>query len=148
MNSFIELLPPLDLELRKRSITKQLDRATMQGITLIGDAYVFGRNLEAWQGLKRNGALKLHVVLFQNGNFGSRECTRISELVARYGGVRSRKKASRLPQRGRLGNRASRVRQPRREGHSQGHLVHPQSISSSGSWSSSAGPEEFLDRPV
>jgi predicted amidohydrolase YtcJ len=84
MNTFSDLLPVQDLETLMLGTTKFLRQATEEGVTSIGNAYNFDRHLETWQTLKKEGALELHVGMFQNGNFGTSDLTPIAELLARY----------------------------------------------------------------
>ena len=84
MNAFTDLLPAQDLATQKLGNTKFLRQATEKGVTAIGNAYNFERHLAAWQALKAGGELELHVVLFQNGNFGTGELTPVADLLARY----------------------------------------------------------------
>ena len=83
-NFFTVLLPVQDLATQKLGNTKFLRQATEKGVTAIGNAYNFERHLAAWQALKTEGELQIHVVLFQDGNFGTGELTPVDELVARY----------------------------------------------------------------
>ena len=83
-NFFTVLLPVQDLATQKLGNTKFLRQATEKGVTAIGNAYNFERHLAAWQALKTEGELELHVVLFQDGNFGTGELTPVDDLVARY----------------------------------------------------------------
>ena len=84
MNTFTDLLPVQDVVTQQLGITKFLRQATEKGVTTIGNGYNFERHLEAWQELKAGGELELHVVLFQDGNFGTGELTPVADLVARY----------------------------------------------------------------
>ena len=83
-NPFTELLPVQDLATQKLGNTKFLRQASEKGVTAIGNAYNFERHLAAWQALKIEGELDLHVSLFQNGNFGTAELTPVAEILARY----------------------------------------------------------------
>ena len=83
-NPFTELLPVQDLATQKLGNTKFLRQASEKGVTAIGNAYNFERHLAAWQALKIEGELDLHVSLFQNGNFGTGELTPVAEILARY----------------------------------------------------------------
>ncbi len=84
MNTFADILPVQDLATLKLGTTKFLRQATEKGVTSIGNAYNFERHLPVWQSLKKEGELELHVVLFQNGNFGTGDLTPVADLVARY----------------------------------------------------------------
>ena len=84
MNSFTELLPVQDLATQKLGTTKFLRQAIEKGVTAIGNAYNFERHLAAWQALKAGGELELHVVLFQDGNFGTADLTPVADILARY----------------------------------------------------------------
>ncbi len=84
MNAFTDLLPVQDLATQKLGATRFLRQATEKGVTAIGNAYNFERHLVAWQALKAGGQLELHVVLYQDGNFGTGELTPVEDLVARY----------------------------------------------------------------
>jgi predicted amidohydrolase YtcJ len=83
-NFFTERLPVQDLATQKLGNTKFLRQATEKGVTAIGNAYNFERHLAAWQALKAEGELELHVVLFQDGNFGTGELTPVADILARY----------------------------------------------------------------
>ena len=83
-NFFTERLPVQDLATQKLGNTKFLRQATEKGVTSIGNAYNFERHLAAWQALKTGGELELHVVLFQDGNFGTGALTPVGDLLARY----------------------------------------------------------------
>lgn len=83
-NFFTELLPVQDLATQKLGNTKFLRQASEKGLTTIGNAYNFERHLAAWEALKKEGQLELHVALFQDGNFGTGELTPVGDLVARY----------------------------------------------------------------
>jgi hypothetical protein len=83
-NFFTELLPVQDLATQKLGNTKFLRQATEKGVTTIGNAYNFERHLAAWQALNIEGELELHVVLFQDGNFGTGELTPVADILARY----------------------------------------------------------------
>jgi len=84
MNAFIDLLPAQDLATQELGATKFLRQATEKGVTAIGNGYNFERHLATWQALKTEGKLELHVVLFQDGNFGTGDLTPVGDLVARY----------------------------------------------------------------
>jgi hypothetical protein len=84
MNVFIDRLPVQTLATQKLGNTKFLRQATEKGVTTIGNAYNFDRHLAAWQALKAEGELALHVELFQDGNFGTGELTPVADLLARY----------------------------------------------------------------
>jgi hypothetical protein len=79
MNPFLAALPPFDVELQKVGFTKLLDEALSKGITMVGDAYTFESDLQAWQELKQEG-LHQHVVLFLKGNLGTAELTPVETL--------------------------------------------------------------------
>jgi predicted amidohydrolase YtcJ len=81
LNLFFEVMPPFDTELRKIAYMKLLDEATSKGITAVADAYVFEPDLQAWQGLKREGKLDQHVVLYLGGNLGTDELTPVETLL-------------------------------------------------------------------
>ena len=83
-NAFTELLPVQDLATQKLGTTKFLRQAIEKGVTAIGNAYNFERHLAAWQALKAGGELELHVVLFQDGNFGTGDLTPVDDILARY----------------------------------------------------------------
>jgi predicted amidohydrolase YtcJ len=80
----VEKLPVQDLATQKLGNSKFLRQASQKGVTTIGNAYNFGRHLAAWQALKSDGELDLHVGLFQNGNFGTAELTPVADIVARF----------------------------------------------------------------
>jgi len=84
MNAFTDLLPVQDLATQKLGTTKFLRQATEKGVTAIGNGYNFERHLAAWQELKARDELELHVVLFQDGNFGTGDLTPVADLLARY----------------------------------------------------------------
>jgi predicted amidohydrolase YtcJ len=84
MNVFVEKLPVQDLATQKLGNTKFLRQASEKGVTTIGNAYNFERHLAAWQALKVEDELELHVELFQNGNFGTAELTPVNDILARY----------------------------------------------------------------
>jgi predicted amidohydrolase YtcJ len=84
MNTFSDILPVQDVATLTLGTTKFLRRATEKGVTSIGNAYNFERHLPVWQSLKEDGKLELHVVLYQNGNFGTADLTPVADLVARY----------------------------------------------------------------
>ena len=83
-NFFTERLPVQDLATQKLGNTKFLRQASEKGVTAIGNAYNFERHLAAWQALKVEGELALHVELFQDGNFGTGELTPVADILARY----------------------------------------------------------------
>jgi predicted amidohydrolase YtcJ len=80
MNPFLAVLPPFSTDLRKTAFLKLLDEALSEGITAVGDAYVFENDLEAWQQLKQEGKLHQHVVLYLKGNLGTDELTPLETL--------------------------------------------------------------------
>jgi predicted amidohydrolase YtcJ len=84
MNVFSDLLPAQDLATMKLGTSKFLRQATEKGVTTIGNAYNFERHLPVWQALKAGDELELHVVLFQDGNFGTGDLTQVADLLARY----------------------------------------------------------------
>ena len=84
MNSFTDILPEKDVETAKRGNAKFLRQATEKGVTSLGNGYNFSRHLQAWQEMKVNDELELHIVLYQDGNFGTGDLTPVAELVARY----------------------------------------------------------------
>jgi len=84
MNVFTERLPVQDLATQKLGNTKFLRQASEKGVTTIGNGYNFERHLAAWQALKVEGELELHVALFQDGNFGTAELTPVADILARY----------------------------------------------------------------
>ena len=84
MNTFTDLIPAQDLATQKLGTTKFLRQATEKGVTAIGHAYNFERHLPAWQDLKAGDELEIHVVLFQDGNFGTADLNPVADLLARY----------------------------------------------------------------
>ena len=84
MNTFTDLIPAQDLATQKLGTTKFLRQATEKGVTAIGNAYNFERHLPAWQDLKAGDELEIHVVLFQDGNFGTADLNPVADLLARY----------------------------------------------------------------
>lgn len=83
-NFFTELLPVQDLATQKLGNTKFLRQASEKGVTAIGNAYNFERHLAAWEQMKAGDELELHVVLYQDGNFGTSALTPVADLLARY----------------------------------------------------------------
>ena len=81
MNPFLDVLPPLDTDLRKIAFRKIMDEALEKGITAFGDGYVFEDDLQAWQELKEQGDLHQHVVLYLKGNLGTDELTPVETPV-------------------------------------------------------------------
>jgi len=84
MNPFEDLILPLSPEVARLAKRKLLDQATAKGVTAVGDAYVFERDLADWQAFKREGALKAHVVLYHKGNLGNAELTPVEEITRFY----------------------------------------------------------------
>jgi len=84
MNPFEDAILPLAPEISQLAKTKLLEQASEQGITATGDAYVFERDLEDWQTLKRAGKIKAHLKLYMAGNFGTAELTPVSEILRYY----------------------------------------------------------------
>jgi predicted amidohydrolase YtcJ len=84
MNPFEDAILPLSPEVARLAKTKLLEQATAQGVTAIGDAYVFERDLPDWQVLKREGALDAHVVLYHKGNLGTAELTPVETIAGCY----------------------------------------------------------------
>lgn len=84
MNPFEDLILPLAPEVARLAKTKLLDQAAEKGVTAVGDAYVFERDLANWQALKQEGALKAHVVLYHKGNLGNAELTPVEEITGYY----------------------------------------------------------------
>ena len=80
MNPFLDVLPPFDTALKKTGFVALLREALSQGITAVGDAYVFEEDLEAWHELHRDGELDQHVVLYLKGNLGTAELTPVEAL--------------------------------------------------------------------
>ena len=80
MNPFLDALPPFDTELKKIAFTKLMDEGLSKGVTAFGDGYVFEEDLQAYQELKQEGAIRQHVVLFLKGNLGTADLTPVDEL--------------------------------------------------------------------
>ena len=80
VNPFLEVLPPVDTELKKIAFMKLLDEALEKGITMFGDGYVFEGDLEAYEQLHKEGKIKQHAVLYLKGNLGTAELTPVAEL--------------------------------------------------------------------
>jgi predicted amidohydrolase YtcJ len=80
LNPFLEGMPPFDTEVKKIAYMKLLDQASAKGITMFGDAYVFEADLEPYEQLHKEGAIKQHAVLYLKGNLGTAELTPVSEL--------------------------------------------------------------------
>jgi predicted amidohydrolase YtcJ len=80
LNPFLAVLPPFDVELQKTAYTKLLDEALSKGITLFGDAYVFEKDLQAYQELHQEGKINQHAVLYLGGNLGTAELTPVETL--------------------------------------------------------------------
>ena len=60
VNPFINVLPPIDTEIRKIAIKKLTDEALEKGITMYGDAYVFEHDLVPYEQLLKAGDVKQH----------------------------------------------------------------------------------------
>ena len=80
VNPFINVLPPIDTEIRKIAIKKLADEALAKGITMYGDAYVFETDLEPYEQLHGEGGIKQHVVLYLKGNLGTAELTPVDQI--------------------------------------------------------------------
>jgi len=83
-NFFTERLPVQDLATQKLGNNKFLQQASEKGVTAIGNAYSFERHLAAWEEMKVSDELELHVVLYQDGNFGTGDLTPVADLLNRY----------------------------------------------------------------
>ncbi len=84
LTPFEDAILPLEPEVAERAKMRLLDDATELGITAIGDAYVFERDLGDWQKFKQEGKLNLHVRLYMVGNFGNANLTPASEILRYY----------------------------------------------------------------
>lgn len=84
MNPFEDAILPLAPEISQLAKMRLLEDATREGITAVGDAYVFERDLADWQKFKRDGQLNLHVRLYMSGNFGTAATTPVSEILRYY----------------------------------------------------------------
>ena len=80
VNPFIDVLPPIDTEIRKIAIKKLTDEALQKGITMYGDAYVFEHDLEPYEQLSSEGEIKQHVKLYLKGNLGTAELTPVEQI--------------------------------------------------------------------
>ena len=80
VNPFIDVLPPIDTEIRKIAIKKLADEALEKGITMYGDAYVFESDLVPYEQLHGEGDIKQHVVLYLKGNLGTAELTPVDQI--------------------------------------------------------------------
>jgi len=84
MNPFEEAILPLSQEISELAKMKLLNEGSKQGITAMGDAYVFKRDLDDWQNLKREGKINMHLNLYMAGNFGTDVLTPVSEIKRYY----------------------------------------------------------------
>ncbi len=84
MNPFEDTILPLAPEVQLLAKTKLLEDASRKGVTSMGDAYVFERDLVDWQSLKQSGELNLHLNLYMWGNFGTAELNPVSEILRYY----------------------------------------------------------------
>ncbi len=84
MNPFEAEILPLAPEYSQQAKMRLLEDAIRQGITAIGDAYVFERDLADWQKFKQEGKLNLHVRLYMVGNFGTAATTPVNEILRYY----------------------------------------------------------------
>ena len=80
VNPFIDVLPPIDTEVRKIAIMKLVDEALKKGITMFGDAYVFEHDLEPYEQLNKEARIKQHAVLYLKGNLGTAELTPVEQI--------------------------------------------------------------------
>jgi predicted amidohydrolase YtcJ len=80
VNPFLEVLPPIDTEVRKIAIMKLIDEALAKGITMVGDAYVFEHDLEPYEQLNNEDRIKQHIVLYLKGNLGTAELTPVEQI--------------------------------------------------------------------
>ena len=81
MNPFLDALPAVTTEDRKKAFLVLLDDALSKGITAVGDAYTFRNDLQAWQELHKEGRLNQHVNLYLKGNLGTDELTPVDTLL-------------------------------------------------------------------
>ncbi len=84
MNAFEDLILPLAPEVAQTAKLRILDAATSKGITAVGDAYVFDRDLPDWQKFKQDDRLNQHVRLYIQGNVGTGVINTPASEVLRY----------------------------------------------------------------
>jgi len=84
MNPFLDVLPAFDIELSKLAFTKFIDQAVAKGVTAMGDAYTFERQLPAWEALHREGRIHNHINLYLKGNLGTAELTPVEDLIRQF----------------------------------------------------------------
>lgn len=84
LNPFEDAILPLAPEVSQAAKLRLLNAATRLGLTALGDAYVFERDLADWQEFKRDGELDLHVRLYMKGNLGNATLTPVSDILRYY----------------------------------------------------------------